>query len=274
MRAYSCDLRDYSHFVGRKGLCPKDRATVLAYAEYLSAERRSAPRTLRRRIACLRGFYKDLVRSGVIERSPFSDVEILLPRAKSLPRGLTRTEATQLTRHASGRASDPQAPTADRRFATAVLLLLSTGLRVGELVKLGPADFDTDSGALTVHGKGRRERRVFVVDRGLRDQLNAEVPRAGSSSLLGPGEKAWSTQAVRTGLRRFAAEAGIPRRITPHMLRHTCATLLLEEGVDLRFLQRLLGHENIATTAIYAHVGDNSLRRALDSAQLLSVLRA
>lgn len=75
-------------------------------------------------------------------------------------------------------------------------------------------------------------------------------------SLLALGASDWTTQSVRRELRRFARAAGVDKHVTPHMLRHTCATLLLKDGVDLRFLQRLLGHENIATTAIYAHVGD------------------
>jgi len=144
---------------------------------------------------------------------------------------------------------------------------------VGVTARRKPKAEPVESGALRVRGKGRRERCVFVVDRRLRSLMARLASRPGALALFAPGSEAWSTQSVRRALRRFAQTAGVERKVTPHMLRHTCATLLLEDGVDLRFLQRLLGHENIATTAIYAHVGDAGLRRALENAGLLSALR-
>ena len=272
-KAYECDLRDYRGFVAARELCPRDERTILAYADHLSRERSAAPRTIRRRMACLRGFYKDLVRSGALERSPFAGLEMQLPRARTLPRTLTRGEARLLARRARSEL-DGAGSLEETAWPAAVLLLLSVGLRVGELVRLRPGDFDADSGGLHVRGKGRRERRVFVVDERLRGPAQALAGRAGASSLLAPGGSDWSTQAVRRALRETAEQAGITRRVTPHMLRHTCATLLLEDGVDIRYLQRLLGHENIATTAIYAHVGDVGLRKALAGAGLLAALAA
>jgi site-specific recombinase XerD len=270
IRAYTSDLRDYVGFLSSARLCARQGDTILAYARHLATERSAAPRTLRRRIACLRGFYKDLVRSGALQQSPFASLEMQLPRAKLLPRGLTRGDAARLTAAAWRVCLERKASPAEKAFPTAVLLLISTGLRVGELVQLRPGDFDADSGGLHVRGKGRRERRVFVVDERLNLVLAMLAARDGAASLLSPDGQAWSTQSARRALRRFARSAGISAHVTPHMLRHTCATLLLENGVDLRFLQRLLGHENIATTAIYAHVGDVGLRTALQSAALLS----
>jgi integrase/recombinase XerD len=267
-------LRDFAGFLHKRELCPQREESVLAYADYLTGEKAAAPRTVRRRMACLRGFYKDLVRSGAIERSPFAALEMQLPRAKSLPRGISRAEAMQLSAAAWATCREPPAPADAVRFAAAVLVLLSTGLRVSELVQLRTRDFDAESGGLHVRGKGRRERRVFVVDTLLRELLGRLACSGQDDCLLGPKDQVWTTQAVRRELRAFAARAGVRSHVTPHMLRHTCATLLLEEGVDLRFLQRLLGHENIATTAIYAHVGDVGLRRALQNAGLLSVLRS
>lgn len=272
IRAYTSDLRDYLGFVGSAKLCARQGDTILAYARHLATERLAAPRTLRRRMACLRGFYKDLVRSGALRQSPFATLEMQLPRAKSLPRGLNRGDTACLAAAAWRVCFKRGTSLADKAFAAAVLLLISTGLRVGELVQLRPTDFDSEGGGLHVRGKGRRERRVFVVDERLGLILGMLAGRKGAVSLLSADGQAWSTQSARRSLRRFAEAAGVEARVTPHMLRHTCATLLLEDGVDLRFLQRLLGHENIATTAIYAHVGDVGLRTALQSAALLSRL--
>jgi integrase/recombinase XerD len=270
LRAYASDLGDYARFLAARRLCAQTPETVIEYAAHLREERGLAPRTLRRRIACLRGFYKEQVRSGVLARSPFADLEMKLPRPRALPRALTRGEARLLAGAAAGAAADG----GGGRFAVAVLLLLATGLRVGELVRIRGSDFDPDGGSLHVHGKGRRERKVFVVDAGLRRRLAPLAAAAGTLPLWTGAAEPWTTQGVRRALGRFAAQAGIARRVTPHMLRHTCATLLLEDGVDLRVLQRLLGHENIATTAIYAHVGDTALKSALERAGLLERLAA
>lgn len=272
LRAYQSDLRDFDGFLRQRELCPKRSDTLIAYVAHLADERLAAPRTLRRRMACLRGFYRDLVRSGVIDQSPFAEVEMQLPRPRSLPRALSRGETRCLTHAAREACSDDRRPLSQRAFPAAVLLLVSVGLRVSELVSLGSGDLDPETGALRVHGKGQRERCVFVVDTRLRKLMAQLAGRTGVAALMAPSAETWSTQSVRRQLRRFAAAAGIDRKVTPHMLRHTCATLLLEDGVDLRFLQRLLGHENIATTAIYAHVGDAGLRRALEGAGLLCAL--
>lgn len=272
LKAYASDLKDYAQFLDARQLCAKQSETIIAYAEHLMVERSAAARTLRRRMACLRGFYKNLVRTGSLKQSPFIGLEMQLPRPRSLPRALTRTETRQLADAAWLVCRNRSMSLEQAAFPAAVLLLISVGLRVAELVALRADDFDPESGALRVRGKGRRERCVFVVDKRLRRIMALLAARPAASALMGPAGTEWSTQTVRRNLRRFAKEAGVARRVTPHMLRHTCATLLLEDGVDLRFLQILLGHENIATTAIYAHVGNVGLRRALEEAGLLSSL--
>lgn len=272
LKAYASDLRDYTRFLMQRRLCPTRGDTVLAYVEHMIGERMAAPRTLRRRLACLRGFYRDLVRSGTLEQSPFSKLEMQLPRPRSLPRALSRAETRRLARAAWALCSDRRVPANAKAFPASVLLLISVGLRVSELVQMRAGDFDAESGALRVRGKGRRERCVFVIDAKLRSIMGQLARRGAEGPLMASDGQSLSSQTIRRALRRLAKEVGIERTVTPHMLRHTCATLLLEDGVDLRFLQRLLGHENIATTAIYAHVGDASLKRALEGANLLSSL--
>jgi integrase/recombinase XerD len=271
LAAYTSDLRDYLAFLTRRPDALEDGETILAYVGDMVG-RRAAARTLRRRIACLRGFYKDLSREGVIPQSPFLGLEMKLPRAKSLPRGISRRDARLLA--SSAWAQCRQRDSGDAlSMPIAVLVLISTGIRVGELVQLRSDDLHHDNGALRVHGKGQRERLVFLVDKELCRLVARLAKRRAGELLFGHGDQPWSTDWVRRALRRFAKAAGVAHRVTPHMLRHTCATLLLEDGVDLRFLQRLLGHENIATTAIYAHVGDSGLQRALEGAKLLSRLK-
>jgi len=132
-------------------------------------------------------------------------------------------------------------------------------------LKLSSEKLD-ELGGLNVRGKGRRERRVFIVDPRLRQHL-AQLANGDDAALFSRA-RPWSTQTFRQALRAFARSAGLTRRVTPHMLRHNAATLLLEDGVDLLFLQRLLGQESISTTALYAHVGDASLKRAWEKADV------
>lgn len=269
--AYTSDLRHFERFFGAPDLDRASSDTIIAYVGDL-IERKAAARTTRRRVACLRSFYADLKATGGVEQSPFDGIALRLPRVRSLPRSISRADARRLAAAAWAKAGGRQA-LVETQVALATLLLICTGIRVGELVKLRADEFRADDGALRVAGKGSKERIVFVSDGALRSRLRAHANRRSGESLFGIGEARWTTDWVRRQLRAFAAEAGVKHRVTPHMLRHTCATLLLEDGVDLRFLQRLLGHENIATTAIYAHVGDAGLQRALESASLLSKLK-
>jgi integrase/recombinase XerD len=150
-------------------------------------------------------------------------------------------------------------------------------MRVGELAALRVGDIDTAAGRLKIFGKGSRERTVFVTDARLRDELHAYVserhPRArqciDSPLLVDKRGRALSAARIRRAIFLLGRTAGLRRRLTPHMLRHTAATMLLESGTDIRFVQRLLGHRSIVTTQIYTHVSDRALRMALARANIL-----
>jgi integrase/recombinase XerD len=165
----------------------------------------------------------------------------------------------------------------DKILAMAIRLMVSTGIRVGELCKLRPEDISPDGSSFRIHGKGSRDRVAYIADVNLQHELQRFVRSRREQDATGPlfvnryGSQ-MRPQSIRSSLRRYAAEVGLARRITPHMLRHTAATLLIETGVDIRFVQRLLGHSSIATTEIYTHVSDEALRATLKRADVLGTL--
>jgi site-specific recombinase XerD len=166
-------------------------------------------------------------------------------------------------------------------FRTIVRLMVVTGMRVGELCRLLLADIASDGSVVRIHGKGARDRIAYVTDESLRNELHQilqacrerPAPCNGVVFVNRYGAE-MQPQSVRSKLRRLAKEAGLDRRVTPHMLRHTAATLLIESGVDIRFVQRLLGHSSIATTEIYTHVSDEALRATMERANVLGRLAA
>jgi integrase/recombinase XerD len=199
--------------------------------------------------------------------SPFRSIELRMRLPSRLPRSLASSELETLLEEAG---SAPQV------IRIAILLLFTTGVRVGELAGLNLASLSLADGTLRVFGKGARERQVFITNSRVRRELASYLrTQRGGASFNGPllvnGEGArLSAAAIRAHLRKLAQAAGIERRITPHMLRHTAATALLEAGVDIRFVQRLLGHQSIATTQIYTHVRDEVLRRVVVAADTYS----
>jgi integrase/recombinase XerD len=147
-----------------------------------------------------------------------------------------------------------------------LLVLASTGLRVSEPCSLRPDDVDAEKGELNVFGKGAKERVAVIANANVRAALRSHIEEQREGALPtaplfcnsrgGSITPKW----VQMRLRRLAEISGVRRRITPHMFRHTAATLLIEGGVDIRFVQRLLGHADIAITVIYTHVSDQALR--------------
>ena len=275
LSAYECDLRDFRAWlpVGKQ---VDDISTddLKAYLAHLVGERGLSAGTVRRRLACLRAFFRRASDANGIS-DPFSAWRPQLPRRKRLPRTLSRTETSRLLSRlgpsgVSGRG--------DQSLRLAVRLMIATGLRVGELCKLKIDDVSPDGSTLRVLGKGSRDRVAYVADPTLQIELkmlirDRRLAEATCRSLfLNRSGSGLRPQSIRSKLRRVADEAGLTRRITPHMLRHTAATLLIETGVDIRFVQRLLGHATIATTEIYTYVSDEALRKTLTRADVLATL--
>jgi site-specific recombinase XerD len=279
LQAYTGDLADFRRFLpANAALGSITKASLTEYLTDMIESRKLAIATVRRRFACLRAFIR---RFAALELAPdvFARWRLQLPRRKRLPRALSPPEVSSLLR---GFASCKPASEASRetRSSTAVRLMIATGIRVGELCKLRVDDVSPDGRSFRIHGKGARDRVAYVSDVDLRSDLEKLVRwhrgngSAGGNLFLNRRALPMKPQSVRSELRRYSTKAGTARRITPHMLRHTAATLLIERGVDIRFVQRLLGHSSIATTEIYTHVSDEALRTTLERADVLGSFAA
>jgi len=276
IQAYTCDLADFEAWRAASTLTGEiSTETLKTYLDVMVAERKLAPATVRRRIACLRAFFRRAAEMSEVP-DPFSNWRLRLPKRKRLPRALSRGEVVSLLTHTRGTHVGPDG--VEGQLATAIRLMVATGVRVGELCKLRVDDISPDGASLRVHGKGSRDRVAYIADLAFRAELQALVALrrrtdgTNGALFINRSGARLKPQSIRTKLRHVAEAAGLARRVTPHMLRHTAATLLIETGVDIRIVQRLLGHSSIATTEIYTHVSDHTLRSTLERANILQTL--
>jgi site-specific recombinase XerD len=271
--AYGSDLADLAKSLPASAtLHDVTTGTLKSYLESLVFRRSRATTTVRRRLACFRSFFR-YFRERNIAADPFAGWVLKLPRRKRLPRALSRAEIAALLSTLG--SAHLAIPNNDRELRLAVRLMISTGLRVGELCKLRAKDVSPDGKSVRINGKGSRDRVAYLAELTLQRELSELIlkrQRQGGEvahlflNRLGSTMK---PQSIRAKLHKAAQLAGLGRRVTPHMLRHTAATLLIETGVDIRIVQRLLGHSSIATTEIYTHVSDEALRASLERANVL-----
>jgi len=275
--AYCSDLEQFGAYAGKEIDLSSLGATLIeAWAAHLRKEGYS-PASMRRKMVVLKVFCSYWLRRGLLNESPFWRVKLSLGRIEQLPRALSETEMQGLLAHA-GRTQMRDVPRKgsvlarsrsarsssrdyrDIRNLALLDLLFATGMRVGEVSSLNVEDFVVTELMFRVHGKGGRGRLAYVVDDQTiviqKQHLESRTRLASESPalFLNAAGKRLSTQGIANIIARFRRDAGIERHITPHMLRHTVATLLLRNGMDIRVVQEFLGHASIATTQRYTHV--------------------
>ncbi len=267
LAAYGRDLEDYRDYLARTG-CALDAVeadTLRGYLVDLEARGLKAS-SAARRLSCVRGFHRFLYAEGLAETDPGAPVAGPR-RGRALPKVLGVAEVDRLlavAREAVAASEGPAAARA-RRMHCLLELLYATGLRVSELVALPRAAATTRERYLVVRGKGGRERLVPLTDLA-RAAMRAHLDGAGGEDgpWLFPADSEsghLTRQAFARDLKTAAAAAGIRAdRISPHVLRHAFASHLLQNGADLRIVQELLGHADIATTQIYTHILDERLK--------------
>ena len=258
LRSYRTDLLEFAQYAGTGDpstwLADVDIRTIRGYLARLHARSLDAA-TVARKLAAVRSWFRFLVRRGVLERNVAREVRGPRPPRK-LVSFLPIDEATALM---DARAPDGPARARD----TAVLeLLYATGLRVSELAGLDLDDVDGSQQTVRVLGKGRKERIVPYGSRAAGALAAYLEGRGGAAGPLFTNRRGGrlTVRSLHTIVRRSAASIGITRRVSPHTLRHTFATHLLAGGCDLRALQEMLGHADIATTQIYIHLSAERLK--------------
>ncbi len=277
LKAYAADLADFAAFASAAGIAP-DAAGADTVSGYMAQMARSglSARTASRRLSCLRQFHRFLAREGVRPDDPTLQVEA--PRTgRALPRFLSEAEVSALLAAAAPGAGLP--PRRQPVALAALELLYATGLRISELLSLRREALSGDGLVLLVRGKGGRERLVplsepaRIAARALVDSqaasARAAAPAGEPMRPPGPflfsgrdGRQPMTRQGFDRILHETALQAGLdPQHLSPHVLRHSFASHMLAHGADLRSLQRLLGHADIATTQIYTHVLAERLQR-------------
>lgn len=268
IESYSRDLRQLAEFAAGRAAAPETLSLqdLEGFVRGLMAEGYS-PRSVARMVAGVRGFYKHLLVSRVIATNPTEDLRP--PRAwRELPRYLSLAEVDALLA-----APDLSTPRGLRDRAM-LDVLYATGLRVSELVSLRPSDLNVDVGFLTCIGKGDKQRVVPVGEQAvaaLRAYMaggRTALLKGQSSPWLFPGGRGPGAL-TRVGfwklLKTYALKAGVMSDVSPHVLRHSFATHLLDRGADLRAIQMMLGHAALSTTQIYTHVLETRLKRLYDA---------
>lgn len=272
--AYRRDLLDFQGWLASSGRTLDDvDETALQRWVVSLRERGLAPATVARRVVAVRSLFRFRVIEGTADADPTADLE--RPRVpQGLPKALSEAEVARLLDVVVG--SDAVA----RRDRAALEVLYGTGLRISELVSLSLSDIDLGGGLLRAFGKGSKERivplggharRALVawLGPGGREELEPErwARRTDSDSVfLNQRGGRLSRQGAWGIVRRYGDQVGLEGRLSPHVLRHSCATHMLDRGADIRAVQELLGHASISTTQIYTKVSPERLRSVYDAA--------
>lgn len=261
IESYDRDLRRYLHFLKDKRLDTIVQADVVAFLAQLSAAGIATP-SAARSLAAVRGFHKYLMKDGLALTDPTAHIDT--PRGwKRLPKTLSESDVDALLAQ-----PDPSTPIGLRDKAM-LEILYAAGLRVSELVGLKLSDINLERGYLMVMGKGSKERAVPIGEAALEamkqyiDGARAQILKRGHSEYLFISEKkrGLTRQAFWERIKLYTRKSGIGKNISPHTLRHSFATHLLDNGADLRAVQAMLGHSDISTTQIYTHVSRERLKK-------------
>ncbi len=264
IKNYQIDLRDFFGFLENRALATIDYLEIRRFLAFLK-EKNYQKSTIARKLACIRSFFKFLAREDLLAVNPTAGIQSP-KREKKLPEYLELSEIEHLLEAPNGKSWE------EKRDKAILETLYSSGIRVGELAGLNGDDLDLLSGQLKVRGKGKKERIVPVGSlavKAIQNYLESRPkPNLNSRNALFLNRQGTrlTDRSVRRVLNKYVRRIALNKEVSPHTLRHSFATHLLDRGADLRSVQELLGHENLSTTQIYTHVSTKRLREAFEKA--------
>lgn len=271
VRAYRCDLRQFDEWLGVQAYDYEESA-ILGYLAYMSSV--FSPGSIKRKMAAIRSFSSFLYSKNRVN-DPFVGIEIRIKSPKKLPRVIPQLDLAMIVGDQAFQEGD-EVHYLTIRDRVLVDMLISTGIRISELCALDEDDFDCVSRNLLIMGKGSKERVVQIESecvlssmaryrralRKFKRQKHGMMFQEKALFVNRFGARL-SEQSARNAIAKLAQKSGSSTHVTPHMFRHTFATMLLEHDVDIRYIQALLGHSSVKTTEIYTHVSSTKLREIM-----------
>ena len=257
LKAYRIDLRQYFEYIC---VDEPDKEKIEEYVTHLHKSYKQ--KTVKRKIASIKAFYNYLEETEIIAESPFRKIKVKFKETVTLPRIIPREEIEKLLNHMYQCLNENDK--ASRKFmlrdVAVIEVFFATGARVYEISNIRDDSINLNTGLIRLMGKGGKERYVQISNTSILEVLkkyydeNEQSIKKSGYFFVNNRESRYTEQSIRLMLKKYTKQAGIERNITPHMFRHSFATYLIEEGVDVSCVQQILGHSSIKTTQIYIHI--------------------
>ena len=257
LKAYRIDLRQYFEYVC---VDEPDKEKIEEYITHLHKSYKQ--KTVKRKIASIKAFYNYLEETEIIAESPFRKIKVKFKETVTLPRIIPREEIEKLLNHMYQclNENDKVSHKHMLRDVAVIEVFFATGARVYEISNIREDRINLNTGLIRLMGKGGKERYVQISNTSILEVLkkyydeNEQAIKKSGYFFVNNRESRYTEQSIRLMLKKYTKQAGIERNITPHMFRHSFATYLIEEGVDVSCVQQILGHSSIKTTQIYIHI--------------------
>lgn len=269
-KSYSIDLYQYKAYLDENKLLWNNKKSIESYIDFMHQSYK--PKSVKRKIASLKAFFHYLEIEEIIEISPFHKIQINYKEPFLLPKTIPLKSIEKIMNYAYSECRKYKTEYGKKTTLRNVLileLLFATGMRISELCSLTTEQINFNDYVIKIYGKGSKERLIQICNENVQNLLieyktvfNFEINNYGYF-FINRLCKRLSEQSVRNMIDNYAKNAGVSMHITPHMFRHSFATLLLEEDVDIRYIQQMLGHSSITTTQIYTHTSINKQKRIL-----------